>query len=171
MTMLYQDGDYDLSDSMGGMMLGGMALGGRNVNVGRQSQERAAARRGITLAQYLKESGKKKAKLVKKAPKKAPAKAPAKRGRPAKAQLAVRKAPANKYDVYNVRKRLFAKDAKQPLRAYDNKQQKKLNRDLVKLGSGAGMRCNRCPHCGGAWYDDVWNVVKEVAPIVAPLLL
>ena len=59
MTMLYQDGDYDLSDSMGGMMLGGMALGGRNVNVGRQSQERAAARRGITLAQYLKESGKK----------------------------------------------------------------------------------------------------------------
>jgi hypothetical protein len=160
--MLYQDGDYDLSDHMGGM-----ALGGRNVNVGRQSQERAAARRGITLAQYLKESGKKKAKLVKKAPKKAPAK----RGRPAKEPLAVRKAQANKYDVYDVRKRLFAKDAKHPLRAYDNKQQKKLNRDLVKLGSGAHMRQHQCPHCGGAWYDDVWDVVKKVAPVVAPFLL
>jgi hypothetical protein len=159
------------------MMLGGMALGGANRRVGRQSQERAAARRGITLAQYLKESGKKKAKIAKKEPakKKAPAK---KRGRPAKepvevlveeAPLRVRKAPANKYDLYDVRKRLFSKDAKQPLRAYDDKQQKRLNKDLVKLGSGA--RCSQCPYCGGAWYDDVWNVVKQVAPVVAPLLL
>jgi len=80
----------------------------------------------------------------------------------------VKKIAANKYDKYEVRKRLFGKDAKKPLRNYDRSEKKTLNKDLKALGSGV---CMSCPHCGGEWYDVAWDVIKTVAPVVLPLFL
>ena len=183
MTMLYEDDDY--MDDMGGMMLGGVgSVSGAKVNPYIEFQKEmkakgktfaskearsAAYQKWLKSAAYKKWAGKptKKAKAPKapKAPKK-------ERAVPQRVAL-----NAKRYDVYDVRKRLFSKSAKRPLSQYTAEQQDQLNKDLVALGSGArgrkapSSRVNRCPHCGGAWYDTDWDVVKTAAPYVAPLLL
>lgn len=183
--MLYEDDDY--MDDMGGMALGGMMHGGvgsvaaSKVNPYIEFQKVMKAK-GKTFAskearseayqKWLKSAAYKKwaEKPTKKAKK---AKEP-KEPKPRKVRAVPQRVALNpkRYDVYDVRKRLFSKTAKHPLSQYTAEQQNKLNQDLVTLGSGVrGRKVNHCPHCGGAWYDTAWDVVKTAAPYIAPLLL
>lgn len=68
------------------------------------------------------------------------------------------------YDTYDVRKRLFNKSSAKPLSQYTKKEQKALHKLLKSLGSGMKKR-------GGEWYNDLFDVVKTVAPVVLPLLI
>jgi len=190
MTMLYEDGDYDLSDHMGGMMLGGVGsvtgakhnpyiefqkiVKAKGKSFPSKEARSEAYRKWLNSAAYKRWAGKPAKAKKAKAPK-----AP-KEPKPRKARTVPPKAALNprRYDVHDVRKRLFSKSAKHPLSAYTVEEQNKLNDDLVALGSGAHMgrrhgrkQVHQCPHCGGAWYDSVLDTIKTVAPYVAPLLL
>jgi len=194
MTMLYEDGDYDLSDHMGGMMLGGVgttvsAKHNPYIEFQRQNTKTFKPTKTKTASERRSEAYKKWLKskayrdwilsLEGKAKKEKKTKAP-KEPKPRKARTVPARTALNarRYDVHDVRKRLFSKSAKHPLSAYTAEEQDKLNADLVALGSGAHMgrrhgrkQVHQCPHCGGAWYDSVLDTIKTVAPYVAPLLL
>lgn len=191
MTMLYED-DNQYFDDMGGMSLGGrvpkkrgrpakkggVVLGGKGTSAGADKNPyitflKTAKKNGVKFTdkehrsdvyqRYLVELAGLEAQQKPKAQPKAQPKPKAKR--------------QNKSDKYDVKGRLFGRTAEKPLRKYTKREKKTLNKDLIALGSGAdmGMRGGRqmkkCPHCGGAWYDTVWDVVKTAAPYVAPLLL
>lgn len=197
MTMLYEDDDY-MDEDMGGMMLGGagnaasvksnpyiefqrqMKAKGKTFKATKDKTQREvrteAYGKWLKTKPYrewkksLEEVVEVKQKKVRK-PKVPKAQKPTKeRAVPQRVAL-----NAKRYDVHDVRKRLFSKSAKHPLSQYTAKEQDQLNQDLIALGSGVrkspNRKVNRCPHCGGAWYDTVWDVVKTAAPYVAPLLL